>query len=781
MELINETPFKAAWVTSKLDPPRWWMTCIVKGTFLLQHEGIARRADEQLDLTGDIYVDGNHDGLLRYADDFVYIKPRTDLLLVGRCYAPGGIPSRQVIVKLRIGPFEKALLVTGNRKWMPLGGPTQAEPFLEMPITYERAYGGLGYARNPLGKGFVPADDQERTAVFELPNIEAFGRLMTDPRIPAEPAGLGPISQMWEQRLRKIGTFDEQWQSSRWPWYPEDFDTGFFNAASEDQQTPYLKGDEEIYLENLHREHPRFNCRLPGVQPRCFVRELSNGFLLRDIPLALDTVWLDMDAQQLVLLWRGTTPVRSNELFEFSHLLVATEPVSATAKIPEAYSAVLAQALIRREEEEAEDFDLEDPDEELEEEEEKDEEGLEDEEEKELDPEKEEEKPLVHPVPAAVAAPPPLEPTSEDLRRETLSTLQQASQRLEQMGQNIPEAWAAAIASPPSISEEAIEEDEEEIESEEIPGSNFDVITRDQVLDKIARKQSLSEHDLTGMDLSGQDLSGVDLRESILQGAVLIGTILNGADLTGAYLASADLRQVEAKRAIFSEADLTAALLVEADLSEADLSEADLSQADLRHANLSSARADGLALPNANLSYANLGQARLVGADLAGCQLHGSNLSHADFTGAILEGAWGRNLHARDAVFHKTAVARASFIEADFANLRADESVWEEAQLYGCSFKAAGLNKAEFSGAYLRGANFSGATLREAVFDRAHLREATAVRANLLEASLVEANVEHANFRESNLFGANLRDTRLQPAHLEGANLRMTVRTTEAE
>src|SRR5262245_24184041 len=90
MELINESPFEVAWIVGKISPPESSMTCIVKGTFKLVHQGTASLAEKQLELTGDNYVDENPNGLLRYPDDFAYLKPKADVLLVGACYSQDG-------------------------------------------------------------------------------------------------------------------------------------------------------------------------------------------------------------------------------------------------------------------------------------------------------------------------------------------------------------------------------------------------------------------------------------------------------------------------------------------------------------------------------------------------------------------------------------------------------------------------------------------------------------------------------------------------------------------
>ena len=175
-----------------------------------------------------------------------------------------------------------------------------------MPLSWERAFGGPEFERNPLGKGFKPIERPDGSSVHPLPDIELRKHSLRKWSDRPEPAGFGPIPDTWPQRLKKFGSFDSRYLKERWPGYPRDFDWGFFNTAPEDQQIEgYLRGDEGFSAENLHAKLPAYRGRLPGLRVRLF---LMNGCVrtreLREIPMHLDTVWFDLDAEQLVLVWR---------------------------------------------------------------------------------------------------------------------------------------------------------------------------------------------------------------------------------------------------------------------------------------------------------------------------------------------------------------------------------------------------------------------------------------------------------------------------------------------
>src|SRR5690606_21345855 len=116
-------------------------------------------------------------------------------------------------------------------------------PFTTMPLTYANAYGGPGYAANPVGRGF---------GTREAPSVELPGEPLRQESRPT-PASFAPIHPAWAQRAGKVGTkYGEAWRKERAPYYAEDFDWTYFQAAPADQQLAgYLRGDEEVVLQGL--------------------------------------------------------------------------------------------------------------------------------------------------------------------------------------------------------------------------------------------------------------------------------------------------------------------------------------------------------------------------------------------------------------------------------------------------------------------------------------------------------------------------------------------------
>ena len=111
----------------------------------------------------------------------------------------------------------------------------------------------------------------------------------------------------------------------------------------------YLRGDEKLYLENLHPEHSKYNSQLPGLRVRCFVtkqiRPDSEETSFNEVSMKLDTLWVDMEAEKLVLVWRGWTDVLSEEYEEIQHIFIMSEELKDKPQNKEQCHALFIKAL----------------------------------------------------------------------------------------------------------------------------------------------------------------------------------------------------------------------------------------------------------------------------------------------------------------------------------------------------------------------------------------------------------------------------------------------------
>ena len=163
----NYTRYKAGktWARDKQGVHEWIVA--VKATFDIQPDSRLSVAEEQVEpLLAPEYSGEPGLSSLRYEADLVSPKPATDILINGTAYAPGGTPSSEFLVAARFGAVKKTLRVRGDRIRGDgaFGGYNLARPLTQVPIVYERAFGGYDCSdpdvqkhrmdpRNPVGCG----------------------------------------------------------------------------------------------------------------------------------------------------------------------------------------------------------------------------------------------------------------------------------------------------------------------------------------------------------------------------------------------------------------------------------------------------------------------------------------------------------------------------------------------------------------------------------------------------------------------------------------------------
>jgi uncharacterized protein YjbI with pentapeptide repeats len=263
-------------------------------------------------------------------------KPRGEVLITGKCFAPRGTSRSASEVSFRVGDSRKSLNIFGDRFWERTGGVniiSDPKPFEEMKISWENAFGGEEFEKNPLGKGIKPFLTQDGKSLIPLPNIENPEHLIGSSSDRPEPACFSSLDLMWPQRFKKQGTYDETWQRERWPHFPDDMNYEFFNTAPEDQFiTGFFAGDETIEVVNMHPDMQVINSHLPRVRVRCFVtkkKSLKAGHeedeIFQEATTHIDTVWLFPSILRGVVMYRGTTEILDDEYADVSRIFLASE------------------------------------------------------------------------------------------------------------------------------------------------------------------------------------------------------------------------------------------------------------------------------------------------------------------------------------------------------------------------------------------------------------------------------------------------------------------------
>lgn len=336
MELLNTTRLAVDMTTGTSPDGRESLVVVAKGTFAI---GNGRRLDsmlaevqEPLAMT-DIYAGDAGSSAPLYEMDFAPRKPRCDVLLTGRAYAPGGRPTTRVHVSLQVGTMRKAFDVVGDRVWR--AGVTHISftrpaPFVVMPVAYSRAFGGVDRASsdpskhrwclaNHSGVGYHEDMSGEAINGQPLPNTEEAGQPVRRPDGDYRPMAFGPVARAWQPRPKWAGTYDQKWREEKAPFLPDDFDYRYFQAAPDDQQIDYPHGGESVELVNLSPEG-RITFNLPERLDLNIVFAMKDD-VVHGVPAVVDTIYLEPDEHRFVLVWRASMPLRRS-LFEVKEVAV---------------------------------------------------------------------------------------------------------------------------------------------------------------------------------------------------------------------------------------------------------------------------------------------------------------------------------------------------------------------------------------------------------------------------------------------------------------------------
>jgi hypothetical protein len=316
-QIINTTPFAFEPLFVADEDLRPIVVTLFKGTFNFDMRGEVTVADVQIpvNVSGERWTEDPLSSY-KFEPETAFCKPSTDVVLVGHARPPSSRLA-QIDVGIRVGPVQKLAKVFGDRQWVATGQGivmSNAAPLERIPLQWERAFGGRDAARstaasdfrelrNPIGTGFATSLGVEGDRQ-QLPNIEDPNNLIVKYGDVVPPCGFGFTSPDWQPRASFAGTYDARWDQTRKPMLPLDFDRRFLNAAAPGLIAPgYLRGDEEVVVLNAAAV-PRLAFRLPAVLPPSSRLVRRNG-QQTTLPTQLDTIIVNTDKQELILLWRA--------------------------------------------------------------------------------------------------------------------------------------------------------------------------------------------------------------------------------------------------------------------------------------------------------------------------------------------------------------------------------------------------------------------------------------------------------------------------------------------
>jgi uncharacterized protein YjbI with pentapeptide repeats len=711
-----------------------------------------------------------------------------------------------------------------------------------MELRYDNSFGGPGFVTNPIGKGHAALQGQQGGEIWQLPNLENPDYLIQSPKDRPFPAGFAPMSAKWDTRKSKLGTYGKTYRKTRWPWFPEDFDFSYFNAAPPVMQVEgYLRGDEPLYFENLHPEYATFESRLPGIRVRCFINRTKTAAInpgaFEEVVMNLDTLWVDMEACQMVLLWRGVAPVASDEFEDVADVFIMSEPLAQTpapleacrkkfldsqiepveapeepppeekppAPSPEDLAAKAEEKVKLRQQMESQMTAMYknmgvDPAKMPPEMKAKQaamlDQMVEDDPAKAAAAHEADMQAQLHAAMGKLGLDPENMPAqsakahaemarfweSQGVKPADMAEnpdLAKASSLmgalLPKMGHN-PEDLSPLIAQMKAARAKAgIPEPEEEKPPEPPP-----LWTRQLVEHRAAQGESFENQNLSGLDLSRLTLKGLDFSGANLSDTSLKESVIAESNFTGANLTSANLTQADAVQANFTSAALAGAKLEKADFTRADFTTATLAGADLTGAVLDEAILENANLTDAVLDQISATETLFAKANMTGTKLRQSQCQQADFTSATIHHCDFSNANLQEACVEKASGKQVNFSGADVSKLRAAGAELPGAnlrQIKGSDsiWAQANLTEADMRHAQLSGATLTSANLEKANLSAANLRSARLNKTNFTSALLVQANLFQCSLEKANLTSANLSGANAYGAEFLDAVLTHTI------
>ena len=755
-------------------------------------------------------------------------KPRGEVLIAGRFYAPDGRSVYAGQVTAKVGEWEKKLFVFGDRYWkQTITGEweiVRLSQISSLDLTWENAFGGPSFPQNPLGKGADELQYPDGISYISLPNIEYPHTLVVSPSDRPPPACFCPVDITWPQRASKAGTYDDKWLKELFPGFALDMDWTIFNIASEDQQIQgYFNGDETFFFENLHPDKPIIKGSLPRLRPRCFVsQESSDPQKLNEIKLHLDTLWFIPHIEKVLLIYRGVCEVADEDAQDIKTILLACEAGQENKRSNEFYKEALAKRLdsktgylnildekdllpegepsaiseLMKKDNDEKDIIMEN-----------------------MARKAEREKAKAYAMCEEYGIDPSLfnqESAEPEINLNNLSELpkiikkqeQEALKQKEAMEKNFRKMAKEMGYDPDELLQNAkkneirwpkfsakkiieqlrafgIEDSAKEAKLIEVEQNLSNSLraavhhleptyprepgeiqeVKRRILNARETGVSLKDEDLAYADLSHMDLADMDFSYAYLEGANFSSANLQGANFKGAILV----------RCKFRKSNLKFANLDEANLGHSQIDEVDFSKASLKNAILSGAQIKCSTFVNSNMQYADLSNAQVTRSDFRQAVIRQGMfletiLSHTSFIEADISGSDFLYARLEQCDFSSAIMHSTTFVKAPAAS-----SLFIKADLSGsCMADKCDFSKCDFSMARAVEVNFRGSNLSESCFKQTDVSGADFGQCIMKEADFTLALAKGTGFTKADLTNVRFRGANLMRAIFQQSILHYT-------
>ena len=239
-------------------------------------------------------------------------KKEAEWLLAGKACAPKDQKVTSLVVDIQLAGSSRRLLVE------------EKEAFTACALSWDKTWGCA--TENP--NGLVPGN------LTRAP--------VTDKDLPfGQPACPLPRAA-WPCRMQKMGTYDKNWLSQRWPGVPDDFDWSFYNLSQPCQRlTDGITGHEPYLLTNLHPCERRIAGHLPQKTLKLLIERQGEWFAC---PVHADTVWFFPNQLAGMIIWHAMVSCQDESASDISTVRVEMTHEEAQTKTGEKKEEMPAQA-----------------------------------------------------------------------------------------------------------------------------------------------------------------------------------------------------------------------------------------------------------------------------------------------------------------------------------------------------------------------------------------------------------------------------------------------------
>ncbi|MBS1929197.1 MAG: DUF2169 domain-containing protein [Chitinophagaceae bacterium] len=299
MDLINHTPFPSIMFRAGIDDNKYAMSVATRVTYDISGNSIQVSEDQQAWAPQYQAVQTKY-GFLE--SDYVYRRGAVDILVMGNAKAPNNSPVPYMEVEVHFNKKRiHRIAIFGNRKWEKTIFGTAIstpEPFTEMPLILENAFGGMAdwdgvklpFQNNPSGKGYYFS--KEDSLNNPLPNIEDPNCLIKKWSDQPDPTGVCSTPQLSELHARNNVSFDDQGKVTK-------YDPKFYNTAF-----PAMLVDKVIPGDTLDitgMGDQAFSFRIPSCE---LVMKVSMNERFKEWPMYIEQVGLIVDEQKAFITYR---------------------------------------------------------------------------------------------------------------------------------------------------------------------------------------------------------------------------------------------------------------------------------------------------------------------------------------------------------------------------------------------------------------------------------------------------------------------------------------------